>query len=300
MKTRNNLKQKALLLLLLLAAGAAKAQGYQSYFGADSTRLNVYTVCIDYDPTVYLVINSADTIHVNGQNYLQGIPQGVFADFFYDEEFYFREDTITGRLYRYFPLLDEEVLLCDMSLEVGDTFTFSDMWGSHQAVVNDVTFENGRKVIRFENSSSFNIYMLTFYEGIFPTALPIGYFDYYYYTECDFYLLCEYKDGEQVFDNPNFEDCYIDNPLSIQEQGQNQIKVYPTNVRLIDAITVEAKESIKNIQLFDVIGREVRCFKHQIPNNQWKINIPNCNNGLYFIKVTLEKGFYYEKVIVNH
>ena len=113
MKALNKLKQKALLLLLLLAAGAAKAQGYQSYFAADSTRLNVYVIGIDLDLTTYLTINSTDSVVINGNTYLQGFLHGVFAGFFYEEEeFYFREDTVTGRLYRYFPLLDEEVLLC--------------------------------------------------------------------------------------------------------------------------------------------------------------------------------------------
>ena len=83
MKALNNLRQKTLLfLLLMVAAGAAKAQGYQSYFAADSTRLNVYAIEIDFDPTIYLTINSTDSVVINGNTYLQGFLHGVFADFF--------------------------------------------------------------------------------------------------------------------------------------------------------------------------------------------------------------------------
>ena len=38
------------------------------------------------------------------------------------DEVYFREDTVLGRLYRYYFRLDTEVLFCDMSLRQGDTF----------------------------------------------------------------------------------------------------------------------------------------------------------------------------------
>ena len=301
MKALNNLRQKTLLfLLLMVAAGAAKAQGYQSYFAADSTRLNVYVIGIDLDLTTYLTINSTDSVVINGNTYLQGFLHGVFAGFFYEEEeFYFREDTVTGRLYRYFPLLDEEVLLCDMSLEVGDTFIISDMWGSHQVVVNDVTFENGRKVIHFENGSYFNIDIMEFYEGIFPPVLPIGYFEYDYYTWCDFYLLCEYKNGEQVFDNPYYEGCYL-HYSSTNEICVIPIKIFPTSIHSMETIHVEASEQISDITLFDLYGRESRVINSQETISRWDVTIPDNLSGVYIITIKTKKGIHHEKIIVNN
>lgn len=299
MKMLDKLKRKVLLLLLFIAAVGSKAQDYQSYFGADSTRLNVYVICIDFTPTFFLSFNSTDTVLMNGQVYLQGTPHGKYGSHFEYEDFYFREDTITGKLYRYFPILDEEVLLCDMSLMVGDTFSFSDQWGVHHAIVESISFESGRKVIHFTNIYGFND-GLTFYEGIFPSYYPIGFSEDSNYG-CDNFLLCEYKDGEQVFDNPEYNSCYIDNVLSIQEQCQKPIKVYPMPIRAMDFITIETFEPIKSIQLFDIMGREVQIINNQISHNLWQMNIPSCINGIYFIKTTLKKGDYYcEKVIVNN
>ncbi|MBO7615801.1 MAG: hypothetical protein J6T22_01215, partial [Bacteroidales bacterium] len=104
-----------LLALLLMAGGVTmQAQEYESYFGADSTRLNVLQYCIDWVSTGSMEINTADTVHVNGHDYLRATPRGFF---FENAELYFREETATGRLYRYFPMIDEEeVLLCDMTL----------------------------------------------------------------------------------------------------------------------------------------------------------------------------------------
>lgn len=290
------MKQKALLLLLLVAAGGAKGQGYQSYFGADSTRLNLYMECIDYDPTVYLVIFSADTVHVNGQNYLQGIPQGVFADFFYDEEFYFREDMATGRLYRYFPRHDEvEVLLCDMSLEVGDTFNVSDQWGTHSLVVGSVSFENERKVIHFENTYGYMI-GLAFHEGVFPSYYPIGFMDYF---GCDSYLLCEYRDGEQIFDNPEFDACYL-NYSSTKEICVNPVRIFPTSIHPMGTIHVEAPEQIFDITFFDLYGREFRVIKTQEAISRWDVAIPDSFSGVYIITIKTKKGVHYEKIIIDN
>ena len=90
MKTQRNIMM--VIALLLATAGAVEAQSYQSYFGADSTRLNVYVYCIDFNPTIYLLINSADTVNINGHDYFQGFPQGEYSDYFYYEDFYFREE----------------------------------------------------------------------------------------------------------------------------------------------------------------------------------------------------------------
>jgi hypothetical protein len=287
------------LLLLLAVVGNVKAQGYQSYFGADSTRLNVYELCIDFDPTIYLTIYSADTVNINGQDYLQGIPQGEYAGFFHDEEeFYFREDTILGRLYRYVPELDEELVLSDMSLLVGDTITFSDEHGDHYAVVESVSFENGRKVIKFTASYYYGI---TYYEGVFPPFFPIGYIkDYYYYSSCDNYLLCEYKDGEQIFDNHSFGTCYIGNDMSVREIPQRQVLVYPTKARPIETIRIETSESIQEVALCDFLGRKIPTVNDFESSRCWNMTILSHVSGVYIVRITTRKGIYYEKILIHN
>ena len=57
---------------------------------------------------------------------------------------YFREDTTTGRLYRIISLSKEndviEVLICDMSLNVGDTFYLPNMYDS-LIIYNSIEFD---------------------------------------------------------------------------------------------------------------------------------------------------------------
>lgn len=282
------------LLLLLAVVGNVKAQGYQSYFGADSTRLNVYESCIDNDYTFYLKINSTDTIEINGQSYLRGIPQDGF---YFGVEFYFREDTVTGRLYRYVPMFDEEFLLSDMSMAVGDTISFSDSSGIHHAIVESISFENGKKIIHFTINYAY-YYHMEFYEGIFPSIIPLGLINDY---SCYSYLLCEYKDGEQAFENPRFNTCYLDSGWSVKETPQQQVLLYPTQIRLSETVQIETTEPITEVALIDLFGRKVSALVCQVTPVRWNMMIQSRVSGVYVIKITTNKGTTsYEKIIVNH
>ena len=277
-----------LLALLLMAGGVTmQAQEYESYFGTDSTRLNVLQYCIDWVSTGYMEINTADTVHVNGHDYLHATPRGFF---FENAELYFREETSTGRLYRYFPMIDEEeVLLCDMTLTVGDTFYHIDYWGmAHPSVVESVSFENGRKVIRFALPYLPWHDALTFREGIFPNNFPIGYLDYY---DCENNLLCEYKDGEQVFENPEYNTCYIDE-TSVQEQGQQQITIYPNPAK--ETMLIEGAKA-SEVQLYNALGQLVKTMQgtNEIP-------VADLPQGVYMLRIAdIEGRIFMEKVMVR-
>ena len=273
-----NIRLYTLLALLLMTGGVTmKAQEYESYFGADSTRLNVLQYCIDWVTTGYMEINTADTVHINGHDYLHATPRGFF---FENAELYFREETSTGRLYRYFPMIDEEeVLLCDMSLTVGDTFYQISNWGmAHPSVVESVSFENGRKVIRF----ALPVYpwhdALTFREGIFPNNFPIGYLDYF---DCENNLLCEYKDGEQVFENPEYNTCYIDE-TSVQEQDLQHISLYPNPAK--ETVLIEGAKAAE-VQVYNVFGQLVKTVK-----DSHEINMAGLPQGVYLLRIADTEG----------
>jgi hypothetical protein len=267
-----------LLALLLMTGGVTmQAQEYESYFGTDSTRLNVLQYCIDWVSTGYMEINTADTVHVNGHDYLHATPRGFF---FENAELYFREETATGRLYRYFPMIDEEeVLLCDMSLTVGDTFYHIDSWGmAHPSVVESVSFENGKKVICFALPYLPWHDALTFREGIFPNNFPIGYLDYYDFENN---LLCEYKDGEQVFENPEYNTCYIDE-TSVQEQDLQHVSLYPNPAK--ETMLIEGAK-VAEVQVYNALGQLVKTLRdaNEIP-------VTDLPQGVYLLRITDAEG----------
>ena len=275
------------LLALMAVAGMTKAQDYQSFFASDSTRVNVYAEMIDFCHTFYVTIRSTDTVSINGTQYVQGVPHGKYGSLYGYMRFYFREEVATGRLYRYFPIYDEEeVLLCDMSLTVGDTFEYYDGWEMRQVTVESVSFDNGRKVIHFPDS--YYGHYLVFHEGLFPSFYPIGFIDDF---GCDSFLLCEYKNGEQVFENPEYNTCYIDE-TSVQEQDLQHVSLYPNPAK--GKVIIEGIQPAE-VQVFNALGQLVKTVR-----DANEINISNLKQGVYFVSIITEnKERFIRKIVKN-
>ena len=265
------------LLALMAVAGMTKAQDYQSFFASDSTRVNVYAEMIDFCHTFYVTIRSTDTVSINGTQYVQGVPHGKYGSLYGYMRFYFREEVATGRLYRYFPIYDEEeVLLCDMSLTVGDTFEYYDGWEMRQVTVESVSFDNGRKVIHFPDS--YYGHYLVFHEGLFPSFYPIGFIDDF---GCDSFLLCEYKNGEQVFENPEYNTCYIDD-TSVQEQDLQHVSLYPNPAK--ETVLIEGAKAAE-VQVYNVFGQLVKTVK-----DSHEINMAGLPQGVYLLRIADTEG----------
>ena len=206
MKTRKFYQSLFLLALLLVAGGGfsqqAKAQ-YQSFFGDSITEYSIGTFVTSYDPYFFgrmsqsLTYYSNDTVVFDGKTYLR-----PHCDFEWDPDYYVREDTLMGRIYRYCTRTNTEYLICDMSLEQGDTFAFPfhpDYYGGGSimpigGVVDTVVYLNGKKniifrtdtasnnpcygplLLFFDNAASERI-PIQFIEGIGPNYSPCGFID---------------------------------------------------------------------------------------------------------------------------
>lgn len=301
--------KKILFVLLMLIAARVSGQSdstyvYQSFFGNNSTRINIYdSHTIDALHTFVINISNSDTVNINGASYYK--TNG--GDYYYSD-LYYREDRETGRLYQYVEEYDTEVLICDMSLNVGDTFHFpyeldyyTDYtydWEPIIGTVTDVRYEDGKKIIEFNEETfwSLDIDMmapLTFTEGEFPIIVPTH--GLWTYNE----LLCQFKDGEQTYHNHGYDDCYYDS-MSVEEIESNNITINPTFFSSNETIYISSDSEIKDVKMIDMLGREINIsinptddFTSQISLNQ------KCNSGIYLIIVETEKEVYYEKVVLR-
>ena len=300
----------------MIIGGSLKAQNdstyiYQSFFGNDSTRINIYdSHVIDAAWTYVTSIYNSDTVNINGILYYKttGNPYDPYTDIYY------REDIETGRLYQYVERNDiyvgdltVEVLICDMSLNVGDTFHFpheldydtnyyNHDWEPIIGTVTDVRYENGKKIIEFDDAwFDINALSLTFTEGVFPVIVP----DYNLGTYNE--LLCQFKDGEQTYHNSGYEECYYD-WISVEEIESKNITISPTVLSSIETLSIKSDSgiSIKGAKMIDMLGRNVNVsinitgeFSCEMSLNQ------NCNSGIYLIIVETEKGVCYEKVVLR-
>ena len=318
------LTSKLLLLPILLSAICLKAQVtdtiidgntdstyvYQSFFGNDSTRINIYdSHIIDAAWTHVTSIYNSDTVNINGILYYKTTGDA------YDPYtgIYYREDRDTGRLYQYVERNDSnvgdikvEVLICDMSLNVGDTFHFpheddydtDHYYGHRTSVVTDVRYENGKKIIVFDDDWNLDIYnmgapALTFREGEFPVVVPTV--DLREYNE----LLCQFKDGEQTCHNPGYEECYYD-WISVEEIESKNVTIIPTFFSSGETISIKSDSDIKDIKMIDMLGRDVKVSINPTDDFSCEMSLnQKCNSGIYLIIVETEKGVRYEKVVLR-
>ena len=322
MKNITSKKSWFLLVLLLIAGVIAKSQEtnksgkdlYRSYFGNDSTSLNILLAPC-YSADLFFVLSGTiytnDTITINEKQYYYREPQplesfsqpGYHYLFPRQDTLFVREERETGRLYRYyrdyFGMGETEKLICDMTLEVGDKFTVL----SHNCLqevrveVKSIDYNNGRKTIHLYG----NIDLI---EGLFPENFPLwqeplsDMYEGEYGSAQEIGLLCEYKDGVQVYGGP--DDCFPD-IWSVNETDNYQLIIYPNVIKNNDIITIENTVYIKDVTMTDVFGRTIEINKKVIDNKKWQIH--SCgryNPGIYLMKVEMGDGKEYtERIIVE-
>ncbi len=171
----------------------------------------------------------------------------------------------------------EEILLYDFSLEQGDIFeAYSDetlyVLQSDSVLINDnlkkrlIIAEEGNWVVDtiIENIGSL--------QGLFHNN----------YVCCNSRvdkLLCYTENGELVYQNPEYTECYYNITTSVETIESNYCSISPNPVDDILHISCLNKETMR-IEIFDNAGR-------QVYNQAYKesVDINSFSKGLYFLKL---------------
>ena len=95
-------------------------------------------------------------------------------------------------------------------------------------------------------------------------------------------LLCYFQNDELFYKNPNYSECYYDDPddiVSVQTIVIDYCSIYPNPVD--DILTVfSSNNTISKIEIFDVFGKSVYSQIHKDT-----INVSSFLKGLYILKV---------------
>ncbi len=308
---------------------------YQSFFGKNKTE---YSLCsirywVNYTPKdkrIYLTdpcttdtytFNEKEQVF-NGKSYKYEIGLHEDSLFKFERDILLREDTVLGRLYRYFPELDTEVVLCDMSLQQGDTFRIAWMripsayfpnYAYYEAdkpvIVDTVFYVDGVKHIVFQyikhsywgyNSIFYdewegickkNDIPLSFIEGIGPSyglgyIMELGYFE-----RCLPLMLCLYKDDSLAFmlHEPTGCELNVDPKPQIKEAKRTTLTLQPNPAQ--DYILLrneDASDFGGEIIITDAIGRVLRhCTMEEA---EMRINIGSYGSGTYFVRYRSQNG----------
>ena len=220
-------------IFLMILSLTACAQSYEPVLKSDSTSWISYHRELEFT--------------LKDLAYVRTINDASFLYFAYGIDYWFnptlvgtlREDD--GRLWiTYTNDPDNEILLVDMSLEVGDVFVF-DEYNSITGTVVEVRHENGRKVIVFDRLS-YNWYQepIMFIEGFGRNIMP-----WEQYADWDNnYQSCKYDGHELAYSTPNehFVDCEIISEAADEYyENLQDFDIYPNPVK--NDLVVSAKNN---------------------------------------------------------
>jgi hypothetical protein len=287
---------KTITLILFLFPLTLVAQ-YESVIKEDSTywvELNImltpeYTACMRDS-----VILKNDTI-INGNKY-----HAIFSDY-YNYTGFLKEDTVSGKIWffksapPYHGDVNEEVLIMDLSLNLGDIFPIpiraiqnNQIIDSFDVIVDSVYFVNNRKHIRFGNmTNDFTHEKLTFIEGV---GTNFG-FDYRYDTRNK--ILERQVKGNNInylYEHSENNELCLEGGLGNQTLEKTNISVSPnpfeTGIKLL------SETLLLNVQLTDLQGNLI-----EFEQNNNYIHPLNCSPGVYILTFQIDNKTYFQKLI---
>jgi hypothetical protein len=293
----------ALAFMVLLFANFPIQAQYESFFGQESWEyatdyiMTCYTD--EYDPYAIGSCNATFTFSFNERDTVR---IGDYTYYYHQDYFsiFLREDLVNGRLYARYgtDTTDDEYLLCDLSLSVGDTFMLPDgsahwsLHGDRKMVVDSVHYPSGRKVVylsfcdeygeieAFYTSHSasymvdYNI-SLRFMEGvgpIFGIHPPVS-------EPVLGVLLCLHKDDNHYYMTHEALGCY-QSAAGVPLYPESCMQVYPnpTNDHVTLEFTTEMEVSGTAI-VRDVVGRVCRQFS--VNDKKTVLDVSALPQGVY-------------------
>ena len=191
---------------------------------------------------------------------------------------------------------DDEVLLYDYDLEVGEFFNDDNDHPMQVTEVTTIIDNNGvsRKKITFtflglQNVTEFWV------EGVGSNRgfMHVGQWEADHDSEGEMYhMLCYHVDDNVIFVNPEYNTCDIDD---IEENNvDNGISVYPNPAKDFVKILNNNNLNIKNIEIVDIFGRTV------ISTDKFDdIDVSELSEGQYFVKINDEESSSVRKLFIS-
>ena len=177
---------------------------------------------------------------------------------------------------------DDEFLLYDYDLEVGDFFHDDDDHPMQVTEVTTITDLNGvsRKKITFSFSGLTDVTEF-WIEGVGSNRgfMHVGQWEADHDSEGEMYhLLCYHVDDDVIYVNPEYNDCDLDD---IEENTvENSISIYPNPAKDVIKILTDNNLNITNVEILDLTGRAVLS-----TDKSADINISELPEGQYFVKI---------------
>lgn len=109
-------------------------------------------------------------------------------------------------------------------------------------------------------------------------------------------LTCSYSSGQEVWNHPYYENCYVNIVLGLKKLNQNNFSIYPNPFK--SEIYIDSKNSnIEEITIYNHLGKEIRKIIDYSINES--IDLTSFDSGVYFIKIQADQNSTIKQVIKN-
>lgn len=212
-----------------------------------------------------------------------------------------REDTALNKVFFIPEGYQNDMLLYDYNLQVGDTLPqgYNVNFLADELFVNSIdTFEtNGVLRQRWNLEAEYMGPFASIIEGIGSTT---GLLEEIYMFEADAFLRCYFQNDIAYYTNslPASEcvmptdSCFY---LGVNEQESVDILCYPNPAKDVVNIAGLDRLKISEVRIYDQMGRQV--FMNKLETNG--IDISGLNPGMYFLHIKTEEGIASKKLIVK-
>ncbi len=268
------MKKILLLTLVSIWSLSAFSQDYHPLFKGNKN-WNILSAQYSFDPGPPSVFGTEKLSFREGEN-----DTIINSETYYDilgRDVYVREDTIEKKVW--FLILGTERVLYDFSLDIGDT---TELLGLVvDTITEEVINQTTRKKYWLSNGE-------IWIEGIGST-LGILRRNMIGYVGATFWLLCAYEDEQLVYQNPDYNTCYIQ--TSVKEVEDEAISIYPNPAK--EQLFIEGNLNlIKEVSIYDIAGHEVKT----LPLKARAIDISGLEKGVYFIRFNEQRNFKFIKL----
>ena len=281
--------KKALLfaasLFCAVVCNGQQQEGFLSFFGRESTKWNGVTEYYDLPLENHVLRITNDTLM--GGKYFKKVEYSYVHWYSgYNEardaslDFYLREDSASGKLWCRFQDEDDDFIIADMSLSLGDSIwlpNYVDYRDSVMYTVRDTLTQDGHRTIVLNDNLSGR--SIRFVEGVGCSNL----FDYLCLHIIGSQIVCCHKDGELFYHCPEEgwpeENCVVHAVGISQCEESQKVRVWPNPCS--DWIHIDSDEHVKSAKLYDLKGHLLL----DNINGMDKVCLKNMPQGLYLLHI---------------
>ena len=212
----------------------------------------------------------------------------------------YREDTVTGCLYELVCEEDTtEHILCNMSLNRGDTFRFPTFRDNpsypnyHEGedykyhIADTIFYMQGRKVIHLKSKNVF--WCPYFIEGIGCSHGPFGYFQGISLETSAPTLGCVHKDDSLVYIANERVGCVFSDVNNVPKYFSGNLRIYPNPVQ--DYLHVKNEDDADGNGEIIIVNALGMVLHHgRLVEGEARISLQGWASGIYTLLYRLQKG----------